>query len=131
MRWVVWLLVALSPSKLDVEPWLGHYAAGPETIAFCWQDGLVYHHGNVVIPVDGDWHVTVPEFHVRHRATWLDGMDALRLEESHDASRPWRHELRRDGARIVKVSLTGGTDGEEAVVRTFEKEKEGSLCARR
>jgi len=129
MWWLVCLVLAPNPSLTDAEPWLGRYVAGPETIAFRWgDDGLIYHHGNIVIPVDGEWHITVPEFFVRHRMTWLADKGALRLEESHDASEPWRHELRLDGERLVKVSLSGGADGGEIVVRTYEKIKEGVPC---
>ncbi|GMR23526.1 MAG: hypothetical protein BMS9Abin37_1965 [Acidobacteriota bacterium] len=128
MWWLACLLLAPNPSPTDAAPWLGRYVAGPETIAFRWDDGLVYHHGNIVIPVDGTWHVTVPEFFVRHRVTWLPEKKALRLEESHDESQPWRHELRLDGERLVKVSLSGGSDGGEIVVRTYEKVKEGVPC---
>ena len=111
------------PDKSEVEPWLGRYVAGPETIGFRWEDGLVYDHGNIEIPVDGKWHVTVPEFLVRHRMTWLSDKDAFLLEESHDRSEPWQHELRRDGTRVIKVSLSGGSDGGEVIVRTYEKLK--------
>jgi len=129
MPWLLALLLAPTPSSKDAEPWLGRYVSGPESIAFCWDGGLVYHHGNIVIPVDGQWHVTVPDFFVRHRLTWLDGENAIRLEESHDESEPWRHELRLEGERIVKVSMTGGSNGGEVVVRTFEKMREGVPCA--
>ena len=129
MWWLACLLLAPNPSLSEAESWLGRYVAGPETIAFCWKDdGLVYHHGNIVIPVDGEWHATVPEFFVRHRVTWLPEKRALRLEESHDESRSWRHELRLDGERLAKVSLSGGSDGGEIVVRTYEKVKDGVPC---
>ena len=65
------------------------------------------------------WHVTVPEFFVRHRVTWLSEKKAMLLEESHDESPPWRHELRLDGDLLVKVSLSGGSDSGEVVVRTY------------
>ena len=103
-----------------MESWLGRYRAGPETIAFAWDEGLVYHHGQIRIPVDGAWHVTVPEFYVRHRATWIPGSGAIRLEESHDESAPWRHELRWVDGVIEKVALGGGSGGEDVVVRRFE-----------
>jgi hypothetical protein len=130
MWWIACCLLASNPSLADVEPWLGRYVAGPETIAFNWDDerGFVYHHGNIPIPVDGAWHVTVPEFYVRHRASWLADTRAVRLEESHNESKPWRHELRLaddGGERLVKVSLSGGPDGGEVVVRTFSRTKEG------
>ena len=130
MWWLACLLLAPNPSQSGAEPWLGCYTAGPETIAFRWNDdlGFVYHHGNIEIPVDGEWHVTVPEFYVRHRITWLTDTNALRLEESHDESKPWRHELRLDGERLVKISLTGGADGGEVVVRSYEKVEEGTPC---
>jgi len=121
MWWLLCLLLAPSPSRAEIEPWLGRYAAGPETIGFRWDGGLIYEHGHIEIPVDGEWHVTVPEFFVRHRVSWLPEKKALRLEESHDRSQPWRYELRRDGERIIKVSLSGGPDGGEVVVRTFER----------
>ena len=117
------LVLVSGPSKADVEPWLGRYVSGVETVAFEWDGGFVYHHGNIMIPVDGDWHVTVPEFHVRHRATWLAETRAVLLEESHDDSEPWRHELRLDdgASQLVKLSMTGGSDGGEVVVRTYDR----------
>ena len=112
------------PSEEQATPWLGSYRAGPEIIAFRWDDGLVYHHGNMPIPVDGEWHITVPEFAVRHRATWLAETGTIRLDESHDDSQPWSHELRLAGVELTKVSLTGGRDGGEIVVRRFAKQIE-------
>ncbi len=121
--WLILLLAAPGPERHEIEPWLGRYVAGPETIAFRWEeDGLVYDHGNIPIRVDGAWHVTVPEFFVRHRVTWLPQKGAILLEESHDDSGSWRHELRLDGERLVKVSLSGGSDDGEIVVRTYEKQ---------
>ena len=102
MWWLACLLLAPNPSPSDAEPWLGRYVFGPETVAFRWNDGLglVYHHGNIVIPVDGQWHVTVPEFFVRHRVTWLADKGALRLEESHDESKQRaRHEREQEEER--------------------------------
>ena len=122
------LLLLPGPSRSQIEPWLGRYVAGPESIAFRWENGLVYEHGNIAIPVDGAWHVSVPEFVVRHRVTWNPDKQAFLLEESHDRSEPWQHELRRDGERLKKVSLTEGPDGGEVVVRTYEKVKEGVPC---
>ena len=123
MWWLAWLLFLPGPDAAEAKPWLGRYVAGPETIAFRWtDDGLVYDHGNIAIPVDGEWHLSVPEFHVRHRATWLPESSAIRLEESHDESRPWRHELRLSDGSIEKVSLDGGADGGDVVVRVFERE---------
>ncbi len=123
MWWLFLLLAAFGPERHEIEPWLGRYVAGPETIAFRWEEsGLVYDHGNIGIRVDGMWHVTVPEFFVRHRVTWLAEARAVLLEESHDDSAPWRHELRLDGDLLVKVSLSGGSDGGEVVVRTYEKQ---------
>ncbi len=121
MVWLLLVFLAPNPTRAEIEPWLGRYVSGPETIGFHWDDGLVYEHGRIEIPVDGAWHVTVPEFFVRHRLTWLPEKGAFRLEERHDRSRPWRHELRLDGDRIVKVSLSGGADGGEVVVRTFKR----------
>ena len=130
MWWLACLLLAPNPSQSDVAAWLGRYTAGPETIAFRWDTelGFVYHHGNMAIPVDGAWHVTVPEFYVRHRVTWLAERNALRLEERHDESQPWRHELRllnKGGDRLEKVSLSGGPENGEVVVRTYDKVTEG------
>ena len=124
MWWLLILMLQVTPAgpeRSEVESWLGRYQAGPESIAFLWEDGLVYHHGHIAIPADGEWHVTVPEFYVRHRVSWLAKRRVILLEESHDASPPWRHELRFDNERIVKVSLSGGPEGGEIVVRTFEK----------
>ena len=128
MWWLLGLVLLPGPARPDIEPWLGRYVAGPETITFRWEDGLLYDHGNIEIPVDGRWHVTVPEFDVRHRMTWLPEKDAFLLEESHDRSRPWQHELRRDGERLSKISLTGGSDGGEVVVRIYEKVQKGVPC---
>jgi len=123
MWWLFLLLAAFGPERYEIEPWLGPYVAGPETIAFHFaEDSLVYDHGNISIRVDGEWHVTVPEFFVRHRVTWLSEKGAVLLEESHDESAPWRHELRLDGELLVKVSLPDGSDGGEVVVRAYEKQ---------
>lgn len=116
---LVALLLTCVPERADVEDWLGTYTSGPETIAFRWEDGLVYDHGNIAIPVDGEWHVTVPEFYVRHRINWIADRGVLRLDESHDESTPGRHEFRLDDNRIMKVSLTDGEG--EVVVRVFER----------
>ena len=117
------MLAAFGPERHEIEPWLGRYVAEPETIAFRWEeDGLVYDHGNIAIRVDGMWHVTVPEFFVRHRVTWLSEAGAMLLEESHDESAAWQHELRLDGDLLVKVSLSGGSDGGEVIVRSYEKQ---------
>jgi len=124
MVWLACLFLLASPSsptEQEAAPWIGSYRSGPETIAFRWENGLIYDHGNISIPVDGEWHVTVPEFYVRHRVSWLPEVRSLRLDESHDDSAPWQHELRLDGSRISKVSLTGGSDGGEIVVRVFRK----------
>lgn len=111
------------PDRHEVENWLGTYTAGPETIAFAWNQGLVYHHGNIAIPADGQWHLSVPEFYVRHRVSWIAERRVILLEESHDASPAWRHELRLDGDRLTKVALDGGTGGGEVVVRVFMREE--------
>ena len=55
------------PAVAEVECWLGRFEAGPETIEFTWTDGLTFRLGNVVAPVDGEWHETVSTFAVRHR----------------------------------------------------------------
>lgn len=118
--WLIALLLVGGLTFDEAEPWLGRYAAGPEVIAFRWEeDGLVYVHGNIIIPVDGEWRETVPEFIVRHRATWLAEENAVLLEETHDRSAPWRYELRLDPetGRLRKWTDQGG---EMVVVRTYE-----------
>jgi hypothetical protein len=56
MWWLLLLLAAFGPERYEIEPWLGRYVAGPETIAFRFaEDGLVYDHGNISIRVDGEW----------------------------------------------------------------------------
>ena len=116
-----------APIREDVEPWLGRYAAGPDTVTFRWDNetGLVYEHGRIAVPADGEWHETVPEFAVRHRVSWLPEKKVFLVEETHDRSEPWRHELRFDAEaqRLLKYSLSGGTDGGEILVRTYLKEK--------
>ena len=91
--------------------------------SFRKEDRLVYDHGNILAwTACGMWHVTVPEFFVRHRVTWLSEAGAMLLEESHDESAAGQHELRLDGDLLVKVSLSGGSDGGEVIVRTYEKQ---------
>ena len=82
-----------NPDRHEVESWLGTYSAGPETIAFAWDEGLVYHHGNIAIPADGEWHLSVPEFYVRHRVTWLEE----RRRALGAVPRPQHHPVLRAG----------------------------------
>lgn len=121
MWWLLALLVAPSPSLSEAGAWLGRYRAGPETVGFRWEEALVYDHGNISIPVDGEWHETVPEFAVRHRVTWVAERGVVLLEETHDRSHPWRYELRldRDAGHLLKVAV----EGEESIVRTYVREK--------
>lgn len=123
MWWVLWSLAVfgpMSPGEEEAAPWLGRYASGPEKIGFRWDAGLVYDHGKIAIPVDGEWHETVPEFIVRHRVRFVAERGVLILEESHDASEPWRYEFRldEDRRRIQKFSIS---DDGETLVRTFER----------
>ena len=122
---LVLALALLGQTEDDVRSWLGRYADGVDEIAFEWNEGLVYRHGNITIPVDGEWHITVPEFYVRHRVRWLLERRVLVLEESHDDSEPWVYELRlmADGERVAKVSPSEGTGGSELTVKTYHRVK--------
>lgn len=121
MWWLVLLLAGTGPTLAEAEPWLGEYAAGPERIGFRWEGSLLYDHGGIAVPADGQWHETVPEFVVRHRVTWVKERQVFVLEETHDRSQPWRYELRldRETGRLSKVSV----QGEENVVRTYVRRK--------
>ena len=114
---------AETPTREDVAPWLGSYEAGVDVITLRWEAGLVIELGNVVVPVDGEWHETVPEFVVRHRVSWDSDRRLLHLEERHDRGRPWRYELKLDESRerLLKFSPDEGSGGKGALVRTYRR----------
>ena len=114
------------PSRGEVEPWLGRYVAGPEHIAFRWQEGLVFELGKIVIPANGEWHETVPEFIVRHRVSWDREGERFILEERHDEGAPWRYELKlsTEGDQLLKFALReDGSRGD--LIRRYERQLKG------
>ncbi|MEW6320499.1 MAG: hypothetical protein AB1635_05365 [Acidobacteriota bacterium] len=109
------------PARPAVEAWLGVFEAGPERVALVWTDeGLRLELGQVAVPVDGQWHETVPTFFVRHRATWVATRHVIEVEEQHNLGALWRFELRHEvsGRRLLKVAPAAGGNPER-VLRTL------------
>ncbi len=111
------------PFRRDVEPWLGRFAAGADTLTFRWDDGLVADLGEITVAVDGRWHETVETFAVEHRLTWDPQRDTVTLEERHNEGAHWRYELRLvdDGRRLEKRELPGPDGDGGTLVRVYRR----------
>lgn len=123
---------AAGQTRTAVDAWLGTFAAGAERLSLAWEaGGLCLQVGAIAIPVDGEWHETVPTFAVRHRATWIATRAVLAVDEQHNRGAHWRHELRLDagGERLRKVVIDAA-GGAERVQRTYTRVAESLVQAR-
>ena len=108
------------PTRQEAEPWLGSFRFGPETVVLTWEGELILLLDKLRVPVDGEWHDTVPTFAVRHRASWAEDGSEIQLNEQHNLGSHWHYSyaLSEDRKRLHKSVETGGS---WQVVRTYER----------
>lgn len=109
------------PKRHEVQGWLGVFQAGPEQVEMTWQQGLRLRLDRITIPVDGQWHETVPTFAVRHRAEWVPSKGWIEVSEQHDhgALGRYRLELAAQGSRLIKTVFATENGGQEVQLRQF------------
>ncbi len=127
---VLWTVLGIgyvgfqSPSRNEVQAWLGAYRQGPESVDIRWDGGLKLNLGRIAFPADGRWHETVPTFAVRHKALWQGEAREIHLWEQHDEGAVWRYKLRLDssGEVLLKLAVPLEASGRETVVRRYRRQ---------